>query len=103
MTTSLVFSGKTNLCLQEDDLIGLHGILELLKQFYYATTEISSEKHTSSSKVIPMVKVLKNKMSKSTTPLSIKLTENVEKRFGDIETLDKLCIATLLDPRFKKN
>lgn len=80
----------------------------LLKPFEEATKIICGEAYLTASKVIPVVNILQNTLEKSKPStktgeyLKKLLTEELYKRFKDIEYVSLLAIATILDPRFKK-
>lgn len=91
------------------ELADLRQLEKLLKPFEFATTEISSEKYVSISKIIPMVNCLTSHLHKfdtsdsSTSIKTVKRTLDTEinKRFGAFEQNSRLALSTLLDPRFK--
>lgn len=82
--------------------------IQLLEPFYEATQIVSKEKYFTGSKVIPVIKTIKNKLNVLTTTtesgarLKKVLYEEFSKRFENIEQIYILTGATLLDPRFKK-
>nr|CAI5850148.1 unnamed protein product [Callosobruchus analis] len=87
----------------------LREICKILEPFEQITTEISSEKHVTISKIIPihygLVSVLKKFQTEITVSaaqtLILDLLDSISKRFGRIEFNPLLAKPTLLDPRFK--
>ncbi|KAK8406376.1 hypothetical protein O3P69_007223, partial [Scylla paramamosain] len=55
--------GKNNMCLEDKELALLHSTINLLEPFEEATKEMSSEKMTFLSKVIPMVRGIQEFMN----------------------------------------
>ena len=87
--------------------------LKLLQPLYEATVEMSSEQMVTASKVVPMVKTLQGWYAQKTRKLQGNnpsfakqfcdfLLRTLNRRFDTVEDVQELCIATLLDPRFKK-
>ncbi len=103
---------RTALCLQDrNDLVlpanknpFIEKMIEVLKLFESVTTELSSEKYVSASKIIPNARGLQ----KVTTLLSAgictglceKLISQMATRFRNLEEKSFIAIPTLLDPRF---
>ncbi|XP_015788343.1 zinc finger BED domain-containing protein 1-like [Tetranychus urticae] len=83
--------------------------LELLKPFYEATEELSSDTKTTISKIIPMVNLIDKRLSsfdcssEITRKLKQELLKAFNNRFGNIESSKLHAMATILDPRFKRN
>ena len=79
-------------------------IITILHPFEAVTTELSSEKHVSASKIIPLARGLQKITNSSTisSPFCQELTTQMATRFAGIEEKNVLAIATLMDPRFKK-
>ena len=77
--------------------------VEILKPFESATTEMSSQKYVSISKIIPLPKSLQQIASGNTSPLDVRkiLVDQMPQRFVNMEG-NLLAKATLLDPHFKK-
>jgi len=83
---------------------------EVLRPFQAVTTEISSEKSVTVSKVIVLVRGLKSACHKvggtATTRVAQQLvaaiSEDMNKRFANCEMNQILARSTFLDPRFKK-
>ncbi len=83
-------------------------IVTLLKPLEAVTREISAEKQTTISKLIPLLRYMRSAInrSKASTSLGEELKEallvNFQKRFGLIEKSKMIEMATVLDLRFKK-
>lgn len=83
-------------------------ILKLLRTLEAATKELCGEKYVTASKIIPMIYCLKNKIQTIDCNLEMGfnlkevLQTELQKRFGHMEEVRLLAIATLLDPRFKR-
>ncbi|XP_005101836.1 zinc finger BED domain-containing protein 4-like [Aplysia californica] len=103
VTTVLCLAGKSSLCLDAADIPAAKDAMSFLEPFYEATTELSAEKNTSASKIIPLVKILSKITAKNTSSLSKKLHELLHIRFGDVEDRTHLKLSTLLDPRFRQS
>ena len=82
--------------------------VKLLKPCYEATTELSGEKISTGSKIIPLSKVLmanyaavEREAADGTTEkkLAHEILDNLNQRFGHFEEVRILAMATLLDPR----
>lgn len=105
VTTSLIQLGKGAMCLSDEELETTKQAVLALAPFLKATEEMSAEKTTTLSKVIPLARSLLTKAKASTSPLAKALEKNMLKRkFHLFETFHfhPLNEATLLDPRFKK-
>jgi hypothetical protein len=80
----------------------------LLKPLEVCTKEVCAEKHVTVSKIIPLVHCMKKAIEKiipqeaNVAKFKESLLAQIARRFGLTEKVDKLAIATLLDPRFKK-
>lgn len=90
----------------------VESIMGILKPFYELTVELSSEKHASLSKVVPVCKLLfkfySTKVAKtSATTVEQELCQHIlgqlKHRFQSVEFNHILSLATLLDPRFKQH
>nr|CAI5836618.1 unnamed protein product [Callosobruchus analis] len=107
VTVGLLHNPITMLTAEEWTL--LREICKILEPFEQITTEISSEKHVTISKIIPihygLVSVLKKFQTEITVSaaqtLILDLLDSISKRFGRIEFNPLLAKPTLLDPRFK--
>lgn len=104
VTTVLCLLGKNSLCLSEEDwtIVGLS--LNALRPFEEVTREISSEKHVSVSKVIPLVTLLMRAtahLEAQGSQLAAMLSEQCQHRFRGIEAIYSLGSSTYLDTRFK--
>ncbi|CAH1371511.1 unnamed protein product [Tenebrio molitor] len=79
-----------------------------MKQCFTITKELSGESYITASKVIPLVNCLKQKIeltethSETSMLLKQNILQQILERFGTIENVKLLSVATLLDPRFKK-
>ena len=84
----------------------LKEIVNILQPFEAVTRELSSEKYTSASKIIPVSKALQRLTSSQMDQNDYLLTQNIISDmkiwFLNIEEHELLAPATLLDPRFKK-
>nr|CAH7736026.1 unnamed protein product [Callosobruchus chinensis] len=78
----------------------------LLKCFYQATVDISSDS-ASVSLIIPLIAMINSKLSikeqdsEKIKQLKIDLCESLNRRFSYTKSTMELLIATLIDPRFK--
>lgn len=104
VTTVLCLLGKSSLCLSEEDwsMVGLS--LDALRPFEEVTREISSEKHVSVSKVIPLVTLLLRSTASHEaqgSKLAAVLSAQCQHSFKGIETFSGLSTSTYLDTRFK--
>jgi hypothetical protein len=83
-------------------------IIDLLRPIEASTKELFGQKYITSSMVIPMIYMMVKNISqfKPTQELGIQFKKEIlfhcEKRFGSVESVALLSIATVLDPRFKK-
>jgi len=82
-------------------------IVKVLKPFYEATVEISSDQ-TCLSVMVPMVTMLLGKVQARPEPtdrglqqLKAALRDAIQRRFAFARTTPAIVVATLLDPRFK--
>ena len=86
----------------------LEDVQKVLKPFFTVTMEISAEKETTISKVIPLVGLMATALRNviPLTPIGSALKKaaflNMDKRFSKNEKTLSHAVATLLDPRFKK-
>lgn len=111
---SATFSLRSDLLINSEEFVSIEQILPILKPFNDITTEMSTEKAVTLSKVIVYCKIMINHISKHHAPPVIstylepvqqlvkKLHVEIYKRFGDIESSVLHSEATVLDPRFKK-
>ncbi|XP_064475342.1 E3 SUMO-protein ligase ZBED1-like [Ornithodoros turicata] len=80
----------------------------LLKPLEVVTREISAEAYVTVSKVIPLLRCMKNAIERcvvttdTCSELKDVLIRSFDKRFGNVESNRLVAIATLLDPRFKR-
>ena len=78
--------------------------LDTLRPFEEVTREVSSEKHVSVSKVIPLVTLLLRSTASfeaKGSKLAAVLSAQCQHRFRGIEAFYGLSISTYLDTRFK--
>lgn len=100
---------RHDVALNNDDWEIIESAAPILKLFYDVTFEISSEKHVSLAKVIPLCGIMKNHvkthlnntLSPQVQLLLHTLNQQLEKRFSSIERHVLYSEATKLDPRFK--
>jgi hypothetical protein len=86
-------------------------VLNLLQPFESATREVSASKYTTGSIIIPLVynlktcleKVLVDEGSVLGKALKLTLSTEIHKRLATAEQMEMFAVATILDPRFKKN
>lgn len=82
-------------------------IVHLLKPFESATKELCAQKYITGSKIIPLMHCLIKKIESVevngvvASALKSNLSNNLQTRFGRVEYVEILSIATILDPRFK--
>ncbi|GFS09418.1 zinc finger BED domain-containing protein 1 [Elysia marginata] len=103
VTTALCLTGKSELCITAEEVAALQAAMETLLSFYEATVELSSELHTSAAKVIPLVFLLQQCLQEDMTELAVVLKGQLHERFRNVNSKDQLRLATLLDPRFKRD
>lgn len=103
VTTALCLLNKQNMCLSNDELDVIKSAIASLRPFEIATREMSGEKFTTASKVIPMVKMLHKALQKVPSTLSTELNKQLRTRFLNAETKFLWAASTLLDPRFMKH
>ena len=103
VTTALCLTGKPELCITPEEVAALREAMATLEPFYEATVEMSSELHTSASKVIPLVFLLQQCLQEDMTDLAVVLKTQLQERFRNVNVKDHLRLATLLDPRFKRD
>lgn len=104
VTTVLCLIGKPSLCLSEEEWYMITLSIEALKPFEEVTREISTEKHVSVSKVMPLVSLLLRSTASNDcqgSNLAAELSAQCQRRFRGIETFYGLAVSTYLDPRFK--
>jgi hypothetical protein len=80
-------------------------VLQLLSPLEQASTEMCGEKYVTASKIIPLVNILQKQFSalhletQNGQCMKTTLLQELKKRFGKMEKVQLLSIATLLDPR----
>lgn len=115
VTTTLCLLGKANMCLGSEHLDVVNSVVSLLEPFEEATREMSTEKFTSLSKIIPVSRALQecvksqpvsenNNVQAQGTSVGLRaeLQKQLQKRFPYAEKMFNVGDATLLDPWFKK-
>ncbi|CAL1685933.1 unnamed protein product [Lasius platythorax] len=91
----------------DDELNMLKEIVVLLRPLACMAEECSAENYIIISKIIPLINcaLIEYKKTTQTMELSMKLKETILKElqsiFGQIQSIDSISIATILDPRFK--
>ena len=96
-----------NDALNTEDWKMVEDFTNILKHLYFVTKELSSEKHATLSKVIPMINLLYHHYSPkpNDSPLGKNLRalihDELKQYFAEIENEDTYCISTIYDPRFK--
>ncbi|GFO30823.1 Zinc finger bed domain-containing protein 1 [Plakobranchus ocellatus] len=115
INTVLCFLNRDLMCICDDEVELIRGVVQVLKPFQAATQELCTEPYTCLSKVIPIATLLQQVISAgmgSNTPTSSLGPQNVlknalisqmQQRFSGLENSSILCAATLLDPRFKQH
>ncbi|XP_052744844.1 E3 SUMO-protein ligase ZBED1-like [Bicyclus anynana] len=97
--------------LSPEDWLLIEQCINILKIFYEVTEEISAEKSVTISKVMLLVKIMKNHVTKNLIEngsdqylqLLNDLQEQLNSRFRDLENNILVTEASFLDPRFKKH
>lgn len=97
------------MCFSDDELEGVKQAVTALKPFPRVTEEMSSEKVTTLSKVIPLTRLLLTRLllTKACSMTDIPLAQSLQRhmlarKFEQFETFHPLNQATLIDPRLKK-
>ncbi|XP_032577030.1 zinc finger BED domain-containing protein 4-like [Drosophila sechellia] len=111
LSALLLNSTKDPRPLSADEMFVLVEICQVLAQFHEATVQISTNKTLSISVIIPLIYELHQKSCKVYSQVishpALDICEAVKKRlperFSHYETRTVTRIATLLDPRFKKD
>ena len=93
-----------------EDWNNMANVVRLLRPIYDITVELSSENHSTISKVIPLSNLLiqfyKHESQESPSgsiskDISTQLHKELASRLGQVEETHVLGLATILDPRFK--
>lgn len=104
VTTVLCLLGKSSLCLSEYDWSMIILYIDTLRPFEEVTREISTEKHVSVSKAIPLMSLLLRATAfyeRKDNMLATELSVQCQRCFKGIETFCGLANSTFLDTRFK--
>ncbi len=104
VTTVLCLLGKSSLCLSEEDWSMISHSADALRPFEEVPKEVSTEKHVSVSKVIPLVSLLLRSTASyecQGSKIAAELSAQCLRRFRCIETFYGLAVSTYLDTRFK--
>ncbi|KAK3890989.1 hypothetical protein Pcinc_005154 [Petrolisthes cinctipes] len=105
ITTTLCLLGKHQMCLSSDELDTVKNAVQIQEPFEEATREMSSEKFTTLSKIIPLIRALQDcAVSRKAKKFSLcdELQKQFAKKFTGMEANFHIAAGTLLDPRFKK-
>lgn len=105
ITTTLCLLGKHQMCLSSDELETVKNAVQVLEPFEEATREMSAEKFTTLSKIIPLIRALQDcSVSRKSSIFSLcdELQKQFAKKFTGMEANFHIAAGTLLDPRFKK-
>ncbi|KAK4329592.1 hypothetical protein Pmani_000067 [Petrolisthes manimaculis] len=106
ITTTLCLFGKHQMCLSSDELETVKNAVQVLEPFEEATREMSAEKITTLSKIIPLIRALQDcAMARKTSIFSLcdELQKQFAKKFNGMQANFYIIVAgPLLDPRFKK-
>ena len=93
--------------LNEHDWKLMAQVNAILRPMYLFTLELSSEKTTTLSKIIPMVNLLLDAFSPKSDDSKVAkecrqlIHDAVQKQFDGIESSETYATSTILDPRFK--
>ncbi|XP_005098381.1 zinc finger BED domain-containing protein 4 [Aplysia californica] len=99
VTGALRALSKTIKSLTDEEVERIRAAIEVLTPFELATKEASTEKHTSVSKLLPIVRQIQEKLSgESPSALRDQLQAELRRRFGSLEDNFTLGAATLLHP-----
>lgn len=85
----------------------LRQLIELLQPLEFVTKESSGENYITISKIIPMISCLQKQLAQIQPRFELLfeikdvLHAEITRRFGQIEQVKPIAIATILDPRFK--
>lgn len=89
------------------EMLQIKEIILILKPLEFLTKETCAEQHVTISKVIPMMLCLSRNLESINVEMDLvkhlkeQLQAEIHKRFGKIEFVSNMAIATILDPRFK--
>ncbi|KAK4318142.1 hypothetical protein Pmani_010833 [Petrolisthes manimaculis] len=105
ITTTLCLFGKHQMCLSSDELETVKNAVQVLEPFEEATREMSAEKITTLSKIIPLIRALQDcAMARKASIFSLcdELQKQFAKKFNGMQANFYIVAGPLLDPRFKK-
>lgn len=96
--------------LSVDELQTISNVVQLLRPFAEATTDLEAEKYVTASKVIIILGALKNSLrrlvarntSGDVHVMAEKMLDTLRERYPRLEGQSLLAMPTFLDPRFKK-
>ncbi|XP_046399928.1 E3 SUMO-protein ligase ZBED1-like [Ischnura elegans] len=100
---------KTEATLTQKDFEITEKLCHILLPFYEVTLEVSSEKHVTASKLIPLTQGMKRYLEtlnfddqeEEVSKFLAKIKSEMERRFSHIEDIPLLAEASMVDPRFK--
>ena len=98
---------QVNIHMYNSDWELMGKVVKVLRVFKEATEMLSSSQ-ASISQIIPLVTIIRESLRRGgddqgVRTLKVKLSNSLERRFGHKEFDSKYAVATLLDPRYKKN
>ena len=99
---STVLTKHNKACPTPKEVKTIEEALVVLKPFLDVTKEMSSEKYTSISKMIPIIKIFIKFLNAKTSVLATNLKKQINLYFGDVEAEKFAVYSTFLDPRFKE-
>lgn len=108
ITTTLCLMSKNTMCLTQEEIDCMRNAIALLGPFEQVTREMSGEKFTSLSKVIPIIRNLQAYINTKTAGqveengMAKEVQRQLYRRFNKVEQMFHMVTATFLDPRFKK-
>ncbi|XP_005110616.1 zinc finger BED domain-containing protein 4-like [Aplysia californica] len=109
VTTALCLVGRETMLITQSEVEVIQAVIAALGPFEEVTREMSSEKMTTVSKVIPLIRVLQDILKDLTNRPCIggsvakELLQQLNRRFASPETKYLWAASTYLDPRFKKH
>nr|XP_033331624.1 zinc finger BED domain-containing protein 1-like [Megalopta genalis] len=94
-------------CLSPTEWTVIAGTVQVLKPLFEATEEVSGDSNVAISKIIPIVHCVRATLGNQealplvVTSLRVRLLNELDLRFENIETHPVYSVATFLDPRYK--